>query len=55
MENGGVNLVMKRSEIPSIIKSLIEKDISIYAVNQKHRTLEQDFISMTTGSKTQIQ
>ena len=55
MENGGVNLVMKRSEIPTIIKSLIEKDIGIYAVNQKHRTLEQDFISMTTGSKTQIQ
>jgi ABC-2 type transport system ATP-binding protein len=55
MENGGVNLVMKRSEIPVIIKALIEKDISIYAVNQKQRTLEQDFISMTTGSKTQIQ
>ncbi|MDW7656636.1 MAG: ABC transporter ATP-binding protein [Bacillota bacterium] len=55
MENGGVNLIMKRSEIPVIIKSLIEKDISIYAVNQKQRTLEQDFISMTTGSKTQIQ
>lgn len=55
LENGGVNLVMKRSEIPSIIKSLIEKDISIYAVNQKQRTLEQDFISMTTGSKSQIQ
>lgn len=55
LENGGVNLVMKRSEIPGLIKSLIEKDISIYAVNQKQRTLEQDFISMTTGSKSQIQ
>ena len=55
LEKGGVNLVMKRSEIPEIIKSLIEKDISIYAVNQKQRTLEQDFISMTTGSKAQIQ
>lgn len=55
LENGGVNLVMKRSEIPAIIKTLIEKDIGIYAVNQKQRTLEQDFISMTTGSKTQIQ
>ena len=55
MENGGVSLVMKRSEIPVIIKSLIDKEISIYAVNQKQRTLEQDFISMTTGSKTQIQ
>lgn len=55
LENGGVNLVMKRSEMPAIIKALIERDIGIYAVNQKQRTLEQDFISMTTGSKTQIQ
>ncbi|HBP37167.1 MAG TPA: bacitracin ABC transporter ATP-binding protein, partial [Clostridiales bacterium] len=55
LENGGVNLVMKRSEIPAIIKTLTARDIGIYAVNQKQRTLEQDFISMTTGSKTQIQ
>ena len=55
LENGGVHLVMKRSDIPGIIKSLIAQDIGIYAVNQKQRTLEQDFITMTTGSKTQIQ
>jgi ABC-2 type transport system ATP-binding protein len=55
LENGGVNLVMKRSEMPGIIRSLTERAIGIYAVNQKQRTLEQDFISMTTGSKTQIQ
>jgi ABC-2 type transport system ATP-binding protein len=54
-ENGGVNLVMKRSQIPAIVKSLVDQNIDIYAVNQKQRTLEQDFISMTTGSKTQIQ
>lgn len=54
-ENDRVNLVMKRSEIPAIIKGLIEQNIDIYAVNQKQRTLEQDFISMTSGSKTQIQ
>ena len=54
MENDGVSLIMKRSEIPAIIKGLINEDIDIYAVNQKQRTLEQDFISMTTGSKTQI-
>ncbi len=54
-ENGGVNIVMKRSEIPALIKALIQKEIDIYAVNQKTRTLEQDFISMTTGTKTQIQ
>lgn len=55
LENGGVNLVMKRSEMPGIIRALTERAIGIYAVNQKQRTLEQDFISMTTGSKTQIQ
>lgn len=55
LENGGVHLVMKRSDIPGIIKSLIAQDIGIFAVNQKQRTLEQDFITMTTGSKTQIQ
>jgi ABC-2 type transport system ATP-binding protein len=55
IENGSVNLVMKRSEIPAIVKALTAKDIEIYAMNQKQRTLEQDFISMTTGSKTQIQ
>ncbi len=55
LDNGGVNLVMKRTQIPSIIKVLTSRGIGIYAVNQKQRTLEQDFISMTTGSKTQIQ
>lgn len=55
LENGGVRVFLKQNEIPSIIKALIEKNIDIYAVNQKHRTLEQEFISMTTGSKDQIQ
>jgi ABC-2 type transport system ATP-binding protein len=54
LENGGVNLIMKRSEIPAIVKALVQKNIDIFAVNQKQRTLEQDFISMTTGSKAQI-
>ncbi len=54
LENGGVNIVMKRSEIPSIVRNLVSDDVAIYAVNQKQRTLEQDFISMTTGTKTQI-
>jgi ABC-2 type transport system ATP-binding protein len=53
-ENGGVMLIMKRDQIPQIIKKLISMDIDIFAVNQAQRTLEQDFISMTTGTKTQI-
>lgn len=54
IENGGVVVVMRRSEMPNIIKNLVYRDIEIYAVNEKHRTLEQDFISITTGTKTQI-
>ncbi len=54
-ENGGIMLIMKRDQIPKIIKTLVSMDIDIYAVNQAQRTLEQDFISMTTGTKTQIQ
>jgi ABC-2 type transport system ATP-binding protein len=54
MENGGVTVVMMRGEIPGIVKALVGKGVGIYAVNQKARTLEQDFLSMTTGSKTQI-
>lgn len=53
-ENGGVNVVMKKSEMPGIVKALVEKGVGIFAVNQKARTLEQDFLSMTSGSKTQI-
>lgn len=52
--NGGVTVVMKRQEIPGLIRKLIGMNIDIYAVNQSQRTLEQDFISMTTGTKTQI-
>jgi len=54
LKNDGVEIVMKSSEIPNIVKTLVNNNIGIYAVNQKRRSLEQDFISITTGSKTQI-
>ncbi|HZJ57035.1 MAG TPA: ABC transporter ATP-binding protein, partial [Clostridia bacterium] len=54
VENGNVIVIMKRSEMPNIIKNLVYRDIGIYAASEKHRTLEQDFISITTGTKTQI-
>jgi ABC-2 type transport system ATP-binding protein len=54
MENSGVIVVMKRSQMPNLIRNLVDQGIGIYAVNEKHRTLEQDFISITTGSKHQI-
>ncbi|HHY83761.1 MAG TPA: ABC transporter ATP-binding protein [Clostridiales bacterium] len=52
--NGGISALLKHNEVPDIIAKLVKDNIKIYAVNQKHRSLEQDFISMTTGSKTQI-
>lgn len=52
--NVGVTVVMKRDQIPELIRTLVNMGIDIYAVNQSQRTLEQDFISMTTGTKTQI-
>lgn len=54
LANGGVTVVMKRDQIPELIRNLVKMSIDIYAVNQTQRTLEQDFISMTTGTKTQI-
>ncbi len=54
IEPAGVTLEMTRTQIPGIIKTLVERGIDLYAVNQERRTLEQDFLSMTTGSKTQI-
>lgn len=54
IEKGNVYIVMKRSEVPKIIKKLTNMDVDIYAVNQTQRSLEQDFLSMTTGTKTQI-
>jgi hypothetical protein len=45
---------MKRSEIPGLVRAVVDMGIDIFAVNQTQRTLEQDFISMTTGTKSQI-
>ncbi len=50
----GVNIVMKNDQIPTIIGDLVSSGVKIYAVNRTQRSLEHDFISMTTGSKTQI-
>ncbi len=49
-----VKLVMKKVEIPNIIRKIVDQGIDIYAVNQNQRSLEEDFLSMTEGSKKQI-
>ncbi len=53
-ESSGISVVMRRDQIPGLIRTLVGMGVDIYAVNQAHRTLEQDFISMTEGTKTQI-
>ncbi len=50
----GVNLVMAHDQMPQIIAQLVGMGVKLYAVNRAQRSLEQDFITMTTGSKTQI-
>ncbi len=50
----GVNLVMAHDQMPHIIAELVHMGVKLYAVNRAQRSLEQDFITMTTGSKTQI-
>jgi ABC-2 type transport system ATP-binding protein len=54
MSNNDVSLVMKKKHIPGIIKQIVDKNIDIYSVNQNQRSLEDDFLSMTTGTKNQI-
>ncbi len=50
----GINIVMQNDKIPAIVSELVKDNILIYAVNRQQRSLEQDFISMTVGSKDQI-
>ncbi len=50
----GVVLFATYKQISKFVKHFVEKNIAIYAVNKQTRTLEQDFISMTVGSKQQI-
>lgn len=54
LDGDGLTLEATRSLIPGIVRELVNRGIDIFAINQEHRTLEQDFLSMTTGSKTQI-
>ncbi len=51
----GISFMARRGDIPGLVKNLVEHKIDIFAVNQQHHSLEQDFLSMTVGSKTQIE
>lgn len=49
-----ISIVMKRKHIPKLMHDITAKGIDIYAMNQNQRSLEDDFISMTNGTKKQI-
>lgn len=49
-----VKIVMKRKHIPKLMHDITSKGVDIYAINQNQRSLEDDFISMTNGTKKQI-
>ncbi len=51
----GIGFSARREDIPGLVKKLVEQGTDIFAVNQKHHSLEQDFLSMTVGSKGQIE
>ena len=50
----GINIVMANDKIPQLVQKIVSENILIYAINRQQRSLEQDFISMTVGSKNQI-
>lgn len=54
LDGSVLHLVMEKAQMPDLIAGLVAQGIGLYAVNQTHRSLEEDFISMTTGSKTQL-
>ncbi len=54
IKSNEVTLVMKKKHIPEIIRKIVDKKIDIYAVNRSQKSLEDEFLSMTTGTKNQI-
>jgi len=50
----GVTFNIRGSQLNNILKELVKEEVMIYAVNRKQRTLEEDFISITEGTKGQI-
>lgn len=50
----GISLICEKEEIAKINKELILNDISIYLVAIVKKTLEDEFIKVTKGSKEQI-
>ena len=54
IEDEGIKLLVDKEDIPVINKHLVEEDIKVYEISSKHRSLEEEFIEKTKGTKGQI-
>ncbi len=54
IEDAGIKLLVDKEDIPVINKHLVEDDIKVYGISSKHRSLEEEFIEKTKGTKGQI-
>lgn len=54
IEDAGIKLLVDKEDIPVINKHLVEDDIKVYGISSKHRSLEEEFIEKTRGTKGQI-
>lgn len=54
IENQKLKLELPKEEIPKVNKLLVENNINVYEIKQKEKTLEEEFIEKTQGTKGQI-
>lgn len=54
IENKKLKLELPKEEIPKVNKLLVENNINVYEIKQKEKTLEEEFIEKTQGTKGQI-
>jgi len=46
-----VTILIEKKEIPNIVKKLVEKNVHIYGIKEKRRTLEESFLELTTNGE----
>ena len=54
IENQKLKLELQKEEIPKVNKLLVENNINVYEIKQQEKTLEEEFIEKTQGTKGQI-
>ena len=54
IKNQKIFLQVKKELIPNINKKLVENNLLVYEISAKHKSLEDEFIEKTSGTKGQI-